>query len=341
MPENTVYMYSAFYPAFLTHAEFMPYSVAAEKFSVCWDRMNLYSHAEITVYSMVKKKIQEYNFLYQGRKIPYSVSFDRFKTIRLRVKEQLEIKMPYRTPLAYAEKSIAKHLSWILAQLEQRENKNAETSVLPSFTQELFIFGRAFTVHRQTNASTRKEKLNFSAQNTYFNQEQIFLHALPILQNSHASISLINGEIFVQCKSDEDCKNKLTAWRKKTAQGFLPYYYHALWQIFQEKIKPFLLQHAVTTSCHCVCPELTFRTCKRCFGSCKISHKNGETCIMLSTHLMGLPLEYIEFVILHEFCHLIYPNHSPHFYALFDLVLPRHHILKASINSWSKTHIPF
>lgn len=291
---------------------------------------------------MLKKKIQEYSFLYQGQEIPYTVVFDKFKTIRLRMKDRLEIKMPFRTPLAYAEKSIAKHIDWILAQLEQRESRLAKTPVtLLPVTQELFIFGKAFAVHSQTNASTRKEKLFFSAQNTYFNAEQIFLHALPILQNSHAHISLTNSEIFVQCRNEEDCKHKLTAWRKKTAQEFLSYYYQELWQIFQEKTAHFLLQHTIQTSYHHVCPALTFRTCKRCFGSCKISHKNGETCIMLSTHLMGLPLEYIEFVILHEFCHLIYPNHSPHFYALFDLVLPRHHILKASINSWSKTHIPF
>lgn len=291
---------------------------------------------------MLKIKTQEYSFLHQGQKIPYTVIFDRFKTIRLRVKEQLEIKMPYRTPLAYAEKSIEKHIEWILAQFEQQESRFAEnTAALLPFTQELYIFGRAFTVHSQTNACTRKEKLLFSVQNTYFNSEQIFLYALPILQNSHPHISLTKDEIFVQCKNEEDCKSKLAAWRKKTAQEFLPYYYQALWQIFQEKIRPYLLQHTIKTLYHRTCPKLTFRTCKRCFGSCKISHKNKETCIMLSSHLMGLPLEYIEFVILHEFCHLIYPNHSPHFYALFDLVLPRHHILKASINQWSKTHIPF
>lgn len=294
---------------------------------------------------MLKKKIQEYSFSYQGQKILYRLVFDKFKTIRLRMKDMLEIKMPYRTPLAYAEKSIAKHIDWILAQLEQRESRLAETpATLLPITQKLFIFGKAFVVHSQTNACTRKEKLFFSAQNTYFNAEQLFLYALPILQNSHAHISLTNDEIFVQCKNEEDCKNKLTAWRKKTAQEFLSYYYKALWQIFQEKTAHFCLQHAIQTSYHHTCPALTFRSCKRCFGSCKISHKNGtstETCIMLSSHLMGLPLEYIEFVILHEFCHLIYPNHSPRFYALFDLVLPRHHILKASINQWSKAHIPF
>lgn len=250
--------------------------------------------------------------------------------------------MPYGTPLAYAEKSIAKHIDWILAQLEQRENRQAEMpSPLLPFTEEVCIFGKAFAVHSQKSFCTRKEKLIFSARNTYFNQEQLFLHALPILQNSLAGVSLTNTEIFVQCKNEEECKKKLTLWRKKTAQSFLTWYYQALWQVFQEKTAHFCLQHAVKTPYHQTCPQLTFRSCKRCFGSCKISSKSREARIMLSVHLMGLPLEYIEFVILHEFCHLIYPNHSPHFYGLFNIVLPRHHILKAGINNWSKTHIPF
>ena len=62
---------------------------------------------------------------------------------------------------------------------------------------------------------------------------------------------------------------------------------------------------------------------------------------MLSRQLMGLPLEYIEFVILHEFCHLIYANHSPKFYEIFDLLLPKHKILRQAIYQWSKNHYPF
>lgn len=295
---------------------------------------------------MLKNKTQEYSFTYQEQKIAYRLVFDKYKTIRLRVKAPyfLEIKMPHHarlgTPKQYAEKSIVTHIDWILAQSEQFQEQKPESQLLP-FTKELFIFGKAFPVHSQTNACTQKEKLFFTAQNTYFNQEQVFLHALPVLQNSHSAVSLTNAELFIQCKDEQDCAGKLTAWRKKTAQAFLSYYYENLWQIFQEKTAHFLIQHPVKTPYHLACPPLNFRSCKNCFGSCKISPRIQQTRIMLSSHLMGLPLEYIEFVILHEFCHLIFHNHSRHFYALLDLVLPRHRVLKASINHWSKTHISF
>lgn len=296
---------------------------------------------------MLKAKPQEYTFLYNEQKIAYRLVFDKYKTVRLRLIAPyfLEIKMPVRTPHRYAEQSILKHIDWILSQSEQFQKQTSDTQTILPFTKELFIFGKAFPVHSQTSACTQKEKLLFTAQNTFFNQEQVFLHALPILQNSHTAVSLTNAEIFVQCRDEGDCARKLTAWRKKTALSFLSWYYQQLWQVFQEKTAHFLIQHPIKTSYHLACPPLSFRSCKRCFGSCKISPKTERggraACIMLSTHLMGLPLEYIEFVILHEFCHLIFHNHSPHFYALLDLVLPRHRIMKTSVNHWSKTHISF
>ena len=149
---------------------------------------------------MLKAKPQEYNFIYNEQKITYKLVFDKYKTVRLRLTAPyfLEIKMPARIPHRYAEQSILKHIDWILSQSEQLQASDTQT-ILP-FTKELFIFGKAFPVHSQTSACTQKEKLLFTAQNTFFNQEQVFLHALPILQNSHTAVSLTNAEIFVQCR---------------------------------------------------------------------------------------------------------------------------------------------
>lgn len=135
---------------------------------------------------MLKAKPQEYTFLYNEQKIAYRLVFDKYKTVRLRLTAPyfLEIKMPVRTPHRYAEQSILKHIDWILSQSEQFQKQTSDTQTILPFTKELFIFGKAFPVHSQTSACTQKEKLLFTAQNTFFNQEQIFLYALPILQNS-------------------------------------------------------------------------------------------------------------------------------------------------------------
>ncbi|MEG0518201.1 MAG: M48 family metallopeptidase [Bacteroidales bacterium] len=42
--------------------------------------------------------------------------------------------------------------------------------------------------------------------------------------------------------------------------------------------------------------------------------------INLNMHLINLPDELIDFVIIHELCHLVYHNHSPRFHELVNLV---------------------
>ncbi|MEG1088377.1 MAG: YgjP-like metallopeptidase domain-containing protein [Bacteroidales bacterium] len=41
--------------------------------------------------------------------------------------------------------------------------------------------------------------------------------------------------------------------------------------------------------------------------------------INLNMHLVNLPNELIDFVIIHELCHLVYHNHSPRFHELVNL----------------------
>jgi predicted metal-dependent hydrolase len=62
---------------------------------------------------------------------------------------------------------------------------------------------------------------------------------------------------------------------------------------------------------------LVIRTMKRRWGSC--SHKG---IITLSTELIKLPDIYIEYVILHELCHLKHHNHGREYYKLLSEVFP-------------------
>ena len=51
------------------------------------------------------------------------------------------------------------------------------------------------------------------------------------------------------------------------------------------------------------------------WGSC-----TGEKNISLSLYVMRLPDHLIDYVLLHELCHTVVPNHGPDFYALMDKV---------------------
>jgi len=64
-------------------------------------------------------------------------------------------------------------------------------------------------------------------------------------------------------------------------------------------------------------PELRLRKMRRRWGSC-----DARGLVTLNTHLVKAPLACIDYVILHELCHLRELNHSPRFYRLMDAVLP-------------------
>lgn len=65
-------------------------------------------------------------------------------------------------------------------------------------------------------------------------------------------------------------------------------------------------------------PELRIRNMVSRWGSCQ---KDNGT-IALNRRLIEAPKNCIEYVVTHEFCHLVYPNHSKQFYALLQVMLP-------------------
>lgn len=59
--------------------------------------------------------------------------------------------------------------------------------------------------------------------------------------------------------------------------------------------------------------NVTIKNLKSRWGSC-----SGRNNINLNLHLMRLPDELIDYVLLHELCHVHEKNHGPHFWARLD-----------------------
>jgi predicted metal-dependent hydrolase len=76
--------------------------------------------------------------------------------------------------------------------------------------------------------------------------------------------------------------------------------------------------------------RLVIRTMKRRWGSC-----SNKGIITLSTELIKLPDLYIEYVILHELCHLKYHNHGIRYYKLLSELFPDWKIVRKELRNYS------
>jgi predicted metal-dependent hydrolase len=78
-------------------------------------------------------------------------------------------------------------------------------------------------------------------------------------------------------------------------------------------------------------PPIKLLTMKRYWGSC--SPKGAVT---LNPALIKAPAHCVEYVLLHELCHLAEHNHSPRFYALLDRHMPEWRSAKDELDGLSE-----
>jgi predicted metal-dependent hydrolase len=117
----------------------------------------------------------------------------------------------------------------------------------------------------------------------------------------------MNGRfLFIYTSQSNDRRHlqkQLDRWYRKRAEKL----FEDRLKILFEKIKRY----------HCRFPDLVLRKMKRRWGSCT---KTGK--IILNTDLIKVPLNCIEYVIMHELCHLVEHNHTERFYSLLSTCMP-------------------
>lgn len=77
-------------------------------------------------------------------------------------------------------------------------------------------------------------------------------------------------------------------------------------------------------------PSLTIRKMKTRWGVCNTRLKK----ITLNLELIKKDKKYLDYVIVHELSHLVYPNHGSDFWHLVSILVPNYKVLRKELNSY-------
>ncbi len=123
--------------------------------------------------------------------------------------------------------------------------------------------------------------------------------------------------IFLANTEDEVLAQKLfDAWWKDTA---IQVYQAEMEKLYQKVFRKYNLTQ----------PYIVVRKMKTLWGSCNPS--KGK--ITLNEYLLKADIRCIQYVILHELTHLIYPNHSKEFYDFLTIHMPDWHERKKQLDN--------
>jgi hypothetical protein len=142
--------------------------------------------------------------------------------------------------------------------------------------------------------------------------------------NQSSSVKLYRGKLTVTFKKDHDdplvkIKSLLDNW-----------YAHRAHLIFSERLMAMLPKTNWVTDK----PSFRIMAMKKQWGSC-----SSKGSLMLNPHLVKAPKECIDYVILHELCHIAEHNHSERFRRLLTQVIPHWKEVKAKLDDMAELYL--
>ena len=128
-------------------------------------------------------------------------------------------------------------------------------------------------------------------------------YKLKLLVSDINQVKLKSGELIIHHKIDVSPKELLNSWYKTKATDYFT-------KTLNKSIDLFSKYSIEVTS-------LQIRKMSKRWGSCTTDGK-----IILNTELIKAPKGSIEYVIIHELCHLVHHNHTKAFYDLQQKIMP-------------------
>lgn len=231
--------------------------------------------------------------------IEYSLVRSRRKTLSLQVKSgQVYVRAPIHLDEQYIKSFIKNKSAWLKAKISE-QNQTADLCCDFSHGSQLFLLGQLATLNIVTGDTSKQSSVG-----------------LTIVENGQQTLDIrlskrIQDKLHTSSQWAEAIKYQLECYFTQQANDIIPLKvksYSELTQLFPTSIK--------------------IRRYSARWGSC---NNKGE--LSFNYLLMMLPLEVIDYVIIHELCHLQYLNHSKDFWQLVTQFFPRHREAKQWIKA--------
>ncbi len=145
-----------------------------------------------------------------------------------------------------------------------------------------------------------------------FGNEVSITHNYDLFIKKHKTVyHNFNLNITSPSESNTDLKTLYELWLKKTAKVFITERVKKLAEKYNFKIN-----------------KINIRGQKTRWGSCSSKGR-----LSFNYRLMQFNKDIIDYVIIHELCHLLEMNHSPRFWKLVESYCPNYKLLKKGLRS--------
>lgn len=141
-------------------------------------------------------------------------------------------------------------------------------------------------------------------------------YRLKVIEDATEAVKLMRGRIFVHVPDPSDTnkiKQLLDDWYRSHAK-----------RIFSERLEacfPRVAKYGLGF------PEYEIRTMEKRWGSCTPQGK-----LLLNLKLTQVPKHLIDYVVMHELCHLKEHNHGADFYSLLTKAMPDWEFRRQQLN---------
>ena len=233
-------------------------------------------------------------FNYEDKILDVDIIYRKRKNISIKItpKDRIQIIAPHKVPIKILKETIEKNSSWILSKLDKFKNMD------DSFLKRDYVDGEIYYYIGKPHYLKIIKDKNMQNKKNY-NYISIKEEYIEIRTNNWEGEYLKESlKKWYKLKSEEIVMDRLAYLREQS------YYFR--------KIEPNLIK---------------VKEQKKIWGSCN-SNKN----IYINSKISMLPVEAIDYIIAHEFCHILYMNHSKDFYASVEKIIPNY----KEINLWLK-----